>query len=57
MKWRTFPRYRRTRRRGRVFVATMSGLATLLFFTGLETWELWMLILIIYYVFWCTRKQ
>lgn len=62
VRWRSrpereHPRYQRSGRRWGLFIGLVITLSIVFFFVGLETWQVWMFIIIIYYVFWATRMR
>lgn len=51
------PRKRRVRHRALKFGVYLIAIATSLFLFGLEMWELWMAMVILYYLFWILRRD
>lgn len=51
------PSRERTRRRWAFALVFLCLLGVPLFLIGLELWEMWVLVLGLYYVIWCTRKE
>lgn len=54
---RTLLAKRKQRRSWHLYVIFLGVLAITFFFLGLGTLELWLLVLVIYYLFWVTRKE
>jgi len=48
---------KRTKHRALKFVVYLLLIATSLFLLGLEMWELWMAMIILYYIFWLLRRD
>jgi hypothetical protein len=50
-------RPRKRRRNWPAFASFALLLSASLLLLGLETWELWMMLIVLYYVFWILRRE